>query len=56
MLVIVSEFINLINELVNVVVVICLKFRGKGKFGFVKISMLNLEEKKFVLIEKRKLR
>lgn len=56
MLVIVSEFINLINELVNVVVVICLKFRGKGKFGLVNISMLNLEDKKFVLIEKRKLR
>lgn len=56
MLAIASELINSINESVNVVAATRLKSRGKGKPGLVKISMSNLEKKKLVLIEKRKLR
>lgn len=56
MLAIASELINSINESVNVVAATRLKSRGKGKPGLVNISMSNLEDKKLVLIEKRKLR
>lgn len=56
MLAIASELVNSINESVNVVAASRLKSRGKGKPGLVKISMSNLEKKKLVLIEKRKLR
>lgn len=56
MLAIASELVNSINESVNVVAASRLKSRGKGKPGLVKIGMSNLEKKKLVLIEKRKLR
>lgn len=56
MLAIASELVNSINESVNVVAASRLKSRGKGKPGLVNISMSNLEDKKLVLIEKRKLR